>query len=177
MKSEWILAAALSCVGYSAQATDVLPLAFYYGCNDSEIYTEALSHGFGKIYVADPVFDTVHAFNVYADVDDSKRPPVHAKVADTITPVEPYLSSAENAIHFFNAGTKGWSKSLTLTTSGVLSGLGPDEVVRAYPDSTTNVYDVIDPAPTQNNLTDWAGSGVVQALNRLALEIIDFGAA
>ena len=146
MKSEWILAAALSCVGYSAQATDVLPLAFCYGCNDSEIYTEALSHGFGKIYVADPVFDTVHAFNVYADVDDSKRPPVHAKVADTITPVEPYLSSAENAIHFFNAGTKGWSKSLTLTTSGVLSGLGPDEVVRAYPDSTTNVYDVIDPA-------------------------------
>ncbi len=175
MKHLFTTAALLLAATASVRA-EMPTLIYCNGCDDAEESAAAVSAGLGTVYVSDLVAKSVNAYSVFIDVDDSTRPPARIKEASRITPTEPFLTVAKGANAFYNYGAKGWNKSVTLTSSGKFTGLGAADVVSAYPDPNKNVYDFIDPGPTQNSLISWTKNGTSQVMNRIAIGLIDIAA-
>ena len=172
MKGKLLCSTLILMGAVQAHATTLLPLAFCTGCSAAQEESTALSMGLGNVYVADVQARTVNAYSVYADVDDSTRPPTHVRYADLTPGSEPYLSAARGAVNFYNMAPKGWTKSLNLSTSGVLSGSGVNDIVVPYSDGTKNVYNVIDPGVPQNSLTNWVKNSAGSYANGYMMNFI-----
>ncbi|HEX6834793.1 MAG TPA: hypothetical protein VF132_14745 [Rudaea sp.] len=161
----------------AVHAVPQLPLLYCNSCSEAAKENLALDQPAGtKVYISDLVTQTVEAYSVTTDRDDSKSPPRQVKIADSIAPSEPYLSTAKAAIAFYHQAPIGWTKHLTLTTAGTISGTGASDIVTSYPDKTKNVYNVILPGRDQNVLTDWTKNSLAQFVNSAAENVISLAA-
>jgi len=159
VKRTSLLFVALSLISLNASAVTQVPLIWCNGCTASAKQTAAMNlHMPGTVYVGDTTAQRVDAFNVWSDINDSVTPYVREWNADTTSTAEPYLSTAQRMIAFYNAAPKGWKKNLTITTAGTVSGTGVNESYISYSDRSKNVYNVIDPGVDQNNLKLWIGN-------------------
>lgn len=129
--------------------TTPLPLLWCNACTPAQKNAAALTQTVGStVYVGDTSANTVNAYRVYLDIDDSTRPATRTKVADAITPVAPYKDDALALIAWYRTSPAGWTKQREVQYDG------PGGAGRIG-------YDVVNDSPARNDLLDWATSGML----------------
>lgn len=145
MRMTFGLAAGL---GFTCGASAAEPyLVWCNSCTDTQVNDSVLnvSAGLGTIiYVGDTATGAIGTYEVYADVDDSKKPPVHTREVMS-APADPTVTALiTGAIQFYNSTPVGWHKDLSL----LYSGSDPD----------ASGFTVATSGDVQNNLNDWLNS-------------------
>ncbi|MEP6485378.1 MAG: hypothetical protein ABJB01_13085 [Rudaea sp.] len=135
----------------SAFATDAsasLPdLLFCHGCTpgqlDSAILADPSPIG-TIIYVGDTASGAIGAYHVYADVDDSRHPPVHTRQIENVSANPSLTAGINSGIQFYNMAPIGWHKRYN----------------ENYPDTSKNIYNFVDAGPDQNAFNASVNTGM-----------------
>jgi hypothetical protein len=132
-------------LGFASGASAAEPyLVWCNSCTDTQVNDSVLkvSAGLGTIiYVGDTATGAIGTYEVYADVDDSKKPPVHTREVMN-APADPAVTTLiTGAIQFYNSTPVGWRKDLSL----VYNGSDPD----------TSGFTVATSGDVQNNFNTW----------------------
>lgn len=94
-------------------------------------------------YVADLHTGAIGAYNVYADVDDSKHPPVHTREVIGASTDSSLVSNLKSSIEFYQMSPIGWRKSESLMYGG---------------DPGANAWSVANAGKGQQDFNTWLNS-------------------
>lgn len=111
----------LALLPVSAFAISKPTVLWCHGCTESQLTAAVLADATPlgvPIYVGDTATGAVGTYMVYADVDDSKHPPVHVRTVESATADPSIAALMTGALDFYNIAPVGWKKKIADVYTG-----------------------------------------------------------
>lgn len=141
-------AGAILALGAAAAHASAGYLVYCNHCDSTQIATAVLNSGAGvgvPVYVGDPVTGAYATYQIYQDVDDSHKPPLHTRQVENTTGDPKILNGVHQSLQFYAITPVGWNKKFDVTYTG--------------PDGTATGWTVsMAGSPEQNNFNSWLNS-------------------